>query len=175
VIERVGSGDIQTVNLLSPAIRDGWVCYGQGQYGDSTDGYLRRYRIRTRGAQQAGVSSDRMLLASAAASDGLYAVISDSYDAACSPETQTDPSGAVVSGPCRLERLTSIVWRRYAPHRFRLEALRRRADRLAARADGSVDRGHVPHSCLSRCPWPSVRGRVPAPGNLRSASVVARG
>jgi hypothetical protein len=120
VIERVGSGEIQTVNLLSPTLHDGWVHYGQGQYGDSTDGYVRRYRIRTGRAQQSSVSSDGMLLATAADASATYALISGGYDPGCSTKIRSDPSGAVVTGPCRLARLASIPWEPYRPHRFRL-------------------------------------------------------
>jgi hypothetical protein len=119
LIERMGSGDIQTVNLLSPAIRDGRIHYGQARFGDSTDGFLRRYRIRTRAYEQAIASPDRTLLWTAAGSAGLYTLISGGVEAGCSTDTET-VAGVVMRGPCHLDRLGSINWRPYTPSRFPL-------------------------------------------------------
>lgn len=120
LIERVGSGEIQTVNLVSAGIRAGWLHYGQGNFGDSTSGDLRRFKFSGAEAHEtAAASPDRMLLATAPVSGGAYALVSGGVQAGCFPVADIEGE-TVIRAPCALDRVAPVAWRSYAPRRFRL-------------------------------------------------------
>jgi hypothetical protein len=118
LVDRESSGEIQIVNLTSPALGRRSVLYGRGAFGDATSGELRRHRVGTARYERAPVTGDRTLLWTAVA-DRVHALLSTGSEAGCFAEALID-AGVVVRGPCELRRLDAPGWRPFEPRRLRL-------------------------------------------------------
>ena len=118
LVDRESSGEIQIVNLTSPALSRESVLYGRGAFGDSTSGELRRHRLGTTRYERAPVTRDRTLLWTAVG-DGVHALLSSGSEAGCFADALID-AGVVVRGSCELRRLDAPGWEPFEPRRFRL-------------------------------------------------------